>query len=96
MVIFSGLMLESMLFMDNIGNGKKVATPDEGLSLLGDDLLIFVFVFLSLALSDLRSSLVGCWVLLLCRRAASIIRILKVNEKPCKPYTNPTFSHLYI
>ena len=37
--------------MDNIGNGKKVATPDEGLSLLGDDFLIFVCLFFSVSCS---------------------------------------------
>ena len=79
--------------MDNIGNGKEVATVGVGLLSPADFFDICVFVFLSLALSDSRSSSVGCWVLLLCRRAASIIRISKVNENPFKPYTNPTLSH---
>ena len=82
--------------MDYFGNGKKVATVGVGLLSPADFLGICVFVFLSLALSDSRPSSVGCWVLLFCRRSASIIRILKVNEKPFKPYTNPTFCLSYI
>ena len=63
MVFFSGLMLESTLFMDNIGNGKKVATPGEGLSLRGDDFLIFMCLFFCLLLflnHGLRQWVVGC------------------------------------
>ena len=62
--------------MDYFGNGKKVATVGVGLLSPADFFGICVFVFLSLALSDSRSSSVGCWVLLFCRRSASIIRIL--------------------
>ena len=63
MVFFSGLMLESTLFMDNIGNGKKVATPGEGLSSPADFSLIFVCLFFCLLLfliHGLRQLVVGC------------------------------------
>ena len=50
--------------MDYFGNGKEVATVGVGLLSPADFFDICVFVFLSLVLSDPRSSLVGCWVLL--------------------------------
>ena len=52
--------------MDYFGSGKEVATVGVGLPSPADFFGICVFVFLSLALSDSRSSSVGCWVLLFC------------------------------
>ena len=99
MVFFSGLMLESTLFMDNIGNGKKVATPGEGLSSPADFLWYLCVCFsvsCSFWITVFVSGLLGVAFLLLSSVYNTYIKgKWKTFQTLHKPYTLP-FIYLII